>query len=437
MNTVLLLVKKNFMGFINDRPALILTFVVPAVLILIFGNIFGGGSSPRGKQPVIFVNKSGSEISKLIEKKLEESKEIYLVKTFHDENRGGEIPFDEETAKNYVREGKISSALVLPEDSFADTSSALKLKFYYDPKNEIEYSILQGTIQKTIMTEIPSIFPLLMKRKVKNLLGNDSTKTFFKSVSNLMGNYFDISADSLFDKMTSGNVSDAINDTSKAKNMMDSIIKIESEQLVGNEISNPGVTRIVGGWAVMFLMFSLTGIITAFFEEKSTGCIKRLLCSPVKRSHILWGKFIFALLVGAVQLLVLFILSWLFFGVDIFSNFGNLLIVVIMSSGAAVSFGMFITAVAKTQSQASGLATLLILTMSALGGAWFPVSLLPEWMQTISKLTITYWSIEAFLQVLWRGADFSGIAFDVLILFSIAFIVNYYSFIRFRKGRVI
>ena len=102
-----------------------------------------------------------------------------------------------------------------------------------------------------------------------------------------------------------------------------------------------------------------------------------------------------------------------------------------------VLVGMFIVAIAKTPSQAGGISTLIILTMSALGGSWFPVTLLPDWMQSISKLTITYWSVEAFMQVLWRNVDFTGIAFHVFILFSIAFIVNYYSFIRFRKGKVI
>jgi len=214
-------------------------------------------------------------------------------------------------------------------------------------------------------------------------------------------------------------------------------LKFETIQLVGENLENPGVTRIVGGFAVMFLLFSLSGIISAFFEEKNFGCIKRLLCSPVKRSHILWGKYFFSLIIGIIQLLVLFLIAWAAFDVDVFSNFFNLLIVIVVSAAAAVAFGMLITAVSKTQDQASGLSTLFILTMSALGGAWFPVTLLPEWLQSLARVTITYWSVEAFLQVLWRNSSFSGIMFNVFILASAAFIANYYSFIRFRKGKVI
>jgi ABC-2 type transport system permease protein len=73
--------------------------------------------------------------------------------------------------------------------------------------------------------------------------------------------------------------------------------------------------------------------------------------------------------------------------------------------------------------------------MSAVGGAWFPIFLLPDWMQSIARGTLTYWAVEGYIQVLWRGADFAAIAFNILILFSIAFIINFYSLIRFRQGK--
>ena len=125
-----------------------------------------------------------------------------------------------------------------------------------------------------------------------------------------------------------------------------------------------------------------------------------------------------------------------YYAYDIYSNLLNLMIVIIASSAAAVSFGMLITSFAKSINQASGLSTLLILVMSAVGGAWFPIFLLPEWMQSLARGTLTFWSVEAFIQVLWRGAGFSGIAINILILLSIAFIINFYSLLRFRKGKV-
>jgi len=185
---------------------------------------------------------------------------------------------------------------------------------------------------------------------------------------------------------------------------------------------------------MMFLLFSLTGAATSMFEEKQEGTLKRILCMPISRSQILWSKYLYSIMLGLVQLMVLFFFSWILFDVSVFSNFGNLMIVMVASAAAAVSFGMAITSVAKTLSQASGFSTLFILVMSALGGSWFPVSLLPDWMQHLSKATITYWSVEAFLQVLWRQADFMAILPNVLVLLLIALLINSYALIRFQKG---
>ncbi len=440
MKTIYNLVIKDVIRFLNDKPSVILTFVVPMALIVIFGSIFGGSGGPRGKVNIILVNESNTPISRMLESKLDSAKSLRIIKKYLPEDGKDSLKFDETIAKEYVKTGKISAAVVMPQDFFTDTSSTLRFKFYYDPKNEIESSIIQGQMQQTIMTQVPRLIPVLMRRQAVEYIGSDSTAMFVRSLGTIVENYFDVSADSFIQSLTNIDTTDLMQsyggDSSEKNQMMGNFIKFESEQLVGQEISNPGLTRSVGGWAIMFLLFSLTGAATSLFEEKQEGSLKRLLCMPVSRSQILWSKYIYTMLLGIVQLYVLFIFSWAFFDVDVFSNFLNLFIVIIASVAAAVSFGMLITSVAKTINQANGISTLVILIMSAVGGSWFPVTLFPDWMQAISKATLTYWSVEAFLQVLWRQAPFSAIAPNVLILLFIAFLINAYALVRFKNGKV-
>jgi ABC-2 type transport system permease protein len=276
-----------------------------------------------------------------------------------------------------------------------------------------------------------------MQRKISAHYGNNQGEKYFKGISKLSQEYLHISADSLYNSMTdldSASLKQASSDSSNDNKFFSGIVNFDSQQLVGQKIVNPGLTRTVGGWAMMFLLFSLTAASTSLFEEKQEGTLKRLLCMPVNRTQILWSKYIYAIIIGIVQLLVLFIFSWVFFDVEIWANFFNLLIVIFAS--AAVAFGMLITSFVSSLSQANGISTLLILIMSAVGGSWFPTSILPNWMQLISKATITYWSVEAFLQVLWRHCSFSGIALNVVILLLIAVLVNSYALIRFKKGMI-
>ncbi len=438
MKNIILLIKKDIIRFTKDKPAMLLTFIVPAVLIVIFGNIFGGGGGSARKANVILVNDCGNEISRMFEKKLNDSESLNILKEYTEED-GKKVIFTEDKAKEFIKSGKVRAALIMPQDFYADTSSGLKFKLYYDPRNEIESAIIQGSLQKTLMMGLPGLFPKLLQKKAGSLLGAEKGGKFNKSMAGLIGKYFNIDPEKVLDPEiipdSSGKQPDST--AGEGSNILSGLVKIEKEQLVGQEVKNPGVTRIVGGWAIMFLLFTLTGAATSLFEEKQEGSLKRLVCMPIKRSELLWSKYIYSILLGIFQLLILFLFSWILFDVDIFSNFFNLVIVIAASASAAVAFGMIITSFAKSLAQANGLATFIILIMSAVGGSWFPVSLLPDWMQMIAKFTLTYWSVEAFLQVLWAGAGFADIAFHILILVSMAVIINFYSLLRFRSGKVI
>jgi ABC-2 type transport system permease protein len=219
-------------------------------------------------------------------------------------------------------------------------------------------------------------------------------------------------------------------------NFLNNIVSIENQQLIGKEMKNPWATRSVGGWGVMFLMFTLTATSSSLFDERRSGVLLRMLTSPVSRTQILWNKYIFNMSLGIIQLLFMFVFGWLMFQIDIFSNFLNLMLVIIAASVACTALGMLIAAFSQTRQQANGLGTLLILSMSSIGGAWFPTSFMPPTIQFFSKLTVVYWTIEGFMEVLWRGVGFMSILPHLSILLGIGAVFNIISVRQFRKGHI-
>lgn len=440
MKTLLRLIEKDITRFLKDKPGFVLTFVVPMVLIIIFGSIFGDNGSPRGKSSIILVDESNTLVSRLIVSRLDSSETIRPVKSYRSEETQKEVKFTETSAMKWVKEGKFAAAIVMPEDFFTDTSTAVKFKFYYDPKNEIESAMIRGDLEQNIMSQIPRLLPVLIQRNALSALGRDSVKTIIRKIGGVLDRYLDIPVDTFVNRtmnIDSSSLYSKSVGTSKDGNILSRIVKFDSKQLVGEQISNPWLTRTVGGWAVMFLLFSLTGAANSLFEERQEGTLKRLMCMPLTRTQILLGKYLYTMLLGVVQLSVLFFFSWVFFRVDIFSNFFNLFIVIICSVAAAVSFGMLITSVAKSLSQAASISTLVVLIMSAVGGSWFPTSILPDWMQVLSKATITYWSVEAFQQVLWRQSSIGPIMINIFVLLTIALLINSFALIRFKKGNIL
>jgi len=434
LKTILHLVKKDYILFWKDKMSVSLTFVIPIVLIFIFGKVFSGSSGPE-KIELGFINNSTAPIADKLEKTLDTTKTFKLIKTYKDE-KGNEVKFDTNTIKRYVTTGKFSSALVIPRDAYNDTSFGLKLKFYYDPKNDLEMQVVEGVLQRTIMQSVPEIFGLSMQRQSNNFLGREKGTMFNTEMAKVIGKYFDVDTSKILSNMRNPQMQTQKDTGSKQFNFFDNILNLEKHQLVGTEVSNPWATRSVGGWAMMFLLFSITGAASSLFDEKKSGVVLRILASPVTRTQILWSKYIYNMTLGIIQLMIMFIAGMLLFNIDIFSNFLNLFILIIASSFACTGFGMFLSSVSRTSQQANGWGTLLILTMSAIGGSWFPISFMPQYIQFFSKLTLVYWSVDGFLTVLWRGAGFTEVLPNILILLGIALVINIISIYNFRKGHV-
>lgn len=430
MRTVLKLFVKDYTLFFRDKVALSLTFLIPVVLIFIFGKVFGGLESGIEHLQVGFINNSTAPVAQKLEKVLDSTKNFLLVKKYKDD-KGNVIQYDTNVMKNHIRAGKFSSALIIPEDAFTDTSKSLKLKFFYDPKNEFEMQLVDGMLQKIIMQQIPELFQKSMMRQAETDLGKEKGSSFNSEIARTVNKYYKIDTSLIL-----SDIPDSQNDTGRAENIFGNIVNIEKQQLVGKEIANPMATRSVGGWAMMFLLFTITGSATSLLDEKKSGVMIRILSAPVTRSHILWSKYLFNMSLGIIQLSVMFLFGFILFKIDIFSNIFNLILIVLAASSACTAFGMLLASLVKTTKQADGWGTLLILMMSAVGGAWFPVSFMPQTIQFFSKLTIVYWSVEGFLAVLWRGAGFTDIWQYLVILVGISVAINIWSVYNFKRGNV-
>lgn len=432
MKTILKLFKKDYTLFVKDKVALSLTFIIPVVLIFIFGKVFSNAGSGVENLKLGFINSSTAIVAKKLEKVLDTTKTFALVKTYKDD-KGNVIPYDTNIIKNHIKSGKFSSALIIPEDAYTDTSKSLKLKFFYDPKNEFEMQLVEGMLQQIIMNQLPEIFNKSMIRSAETNLGKEKGSSFNSDIARTISKYYNID--------TSKILNPDLNQTSDSSNagagqFFKNMINIEKQQLVGKDIANPMATRSVGGWAMMFLLFTITASATSLLDEKKSGVMIRILSAPVTRIHILWSKYLFNMSLGIIQLSVMFLFGFIIFKIDIFSNFANLILIILASSTVCTAFGMLLASIVKTTKQADGWGTFLILMMSAVGGAWFPVSLMPESIQFFSKLTIVYWSVEGFLAVLWRQAGFMDIWHYLAILFGISIVVNLFSIYKFKRGNV-
>lgn len=439
MHLILTLLRKDLLNFGKDRVAVGLTFLVPVVLIYLFGQVFGVARTSSGPVgiPLAIVNESAApEIATLVAA-LKREAAFRIVEDAPDA-AGARVALTEERVRADFKANEYRFALVFPADA-TERGVALRIKFLTNPRNDIETQTVTGLLQKTIYTEVPALLLRSMRGQAAEFIGAERTDKFYAEMAGSVSRAFGYDETKVREAMRRGEMPGLTGasggaGSAGAAGFLDRMIKIETEQLAGAQVKNVGATRAVGGWAMMFLLFALSGTATALFEEKKAGLFLRLLSSPVRRAHLLWSKYLFGIGLGLVQLLTLFFAGRVMFGIDVTSNFGNLVVICLAAATACTAFGMLLAAVTRTPAAAQGLATLLILTMSAVGGAWFPTSFMPEFIQQVSKLTVVYWSMEGFAQVLWAGSSLVDLLPILGILTGIAAGVMALAVWRFNRG---
>ncbi len=455
MRTILILIRKDFSLFIRDKASVSLTFIVPIALIYIFGQVFGINRKDTGPSGIPFAVVNASDNSaavRLVDAlKAESAFRVVTEFTRPDDSRR---PLTEDDLRPLMKENKFRFALVIPPDLIAEKRLGLRLKILSNPRNDIETQTVNGILQKVIFSNVPELLGQSLQSSARDLLGQPGLKNFNSRIARAVTDSFGGDPAVIERDLADGNFGlrrlDTLDEAQPAagaaaapapastprQDYFSQIVKIETEQVVGQDVKAPAATRVVGGWAMMFLLFALSGSATSVFDEKKAGLYLRLLAVPVRRSDILISKFCWGVMIGLVQLVTLYLAGQFMFGINILGHLPNLLVLCLAAAAACTAFGMLLSAIAPTPQAASGLATFLILMMSAVGGAWFPISFMPDFIQTIAKFTIVYWSMEGFAQVLWAGDSFVEILPTVGILTGIAAGVMAVAIWRFNKGRM-
>ena len=76
---------------------------------------------------------------------------------------------------------------------------------------------------------------------------------------------------------------------------------------------------------------------------------------------------------------------------------------------------MLIAAILKTPGQIASVGSAVMLIFGLLGGSFFDITMLPKWVQTISKISPNAWGMQGFLS-LTRGGDMNSILTPVIAL---------------------
>ena len=402
---MLTLLRIGWMNLKRDRVAQALTFLLPILFFSIFASVFGGrGGDSTPRVSVAVADEDRSEFSGRVIAALQKEKALRL----RVDGDNGSV-LDRAAAEGLVRNGDVPVAIVIPKgigESFGQlgfSSSGPPIQMLADPSDPIAPQMVQGLLQKVVMTAAPD---LVMQGGMKQFEKHAGALTpeQRKAVDEWIPT---LKADA--GGTTGGGGAGGSGGMGIAVNVVD---VMRNDDRKGSLIS-----FYAAGIGVMFLLFSsVGGAGGALLEEAESGTLERLLSTNIGMTGVLIGKWLFLSLIGFAQLTVMFLWGRVAFGLPLFSHIPGFVVMTVVTAAAAAALGLVLASLARTRAQLSGFSTILILTMSALGGSMFPRFLMSETMQKMGLLTFNGWALDGYLKVFWRNAAVWELWPQVLVL---------------------
>ena len=186
-----------------------------------------------------------------------------------------------------------------------------------------------------------------------------------------------------------------------------------------------------------YFSFVLIGIaFTRFFQlavdtfsgsikrAQMAGCLEAILSSQTDTQTIVLLSSLYSFFSAGIQLFFMFAIGAFFFGFDlsninIFASF----LVLLISLLTFMSLGILSAAGTVIFKQGEPIAWLFGAFSALLGGAMFPISVMPHWLQIISKVFPITYSLDALRLAVLKGYSVAMLSNQLITLVSMSIVL--------------
>lgn len=191
---------------------------------------------------------------------------------------------------------------------------------------------------------------------------------------------------------------------------------------------SPELARFRGGYfefvlvGMMVTSFTLVGLQTfaqSLATEQSLGTLEILLASPTRVGNLLAGALVVPLAMTAVEIVLYLILGIGVVGVG-FSLVGALLAfpLLVLTVATFCAFGILSASFIVLTKRGDPITVVLAQGTAFLGGAYFPVTLLPEPLQLVARITPGYYGIRGIREALLSAAGPAELFDELTVLIA-------------------
>lgn len=396
----------------RDMGGISLIFLMPILLVVIMALVqdapFKDFKQTQFKTLLLDYDKGN--VSQKLKQGLESTKQFELIEKINNQE------LSIESAKKEIKNGKYSFAIVIKNGVSAEIVNS---------GNLIANHIAQ---QMGIQNKMPN----RTSRDTNNieLIFDPTAKPTFKmAISNALEKLIEkIQSEIILDRIS------AINPNKDSTNHFDfekTMNQVKVQEIgVGRE--NKYIQKInsvqhnVPSWSIFGIFFMILIISENLIVERNSGSWTRIKLISGNLTDIFIGKILFFVILGIIQfyfMMLIGIFAMPLLGLDSL-NIGNhpfaLFTMAFSISLCAATIGILLGIVFNSGNQALPVGAISVVILSAIGGVWIPLEILPPLLQKISYISPMRWSLQGINNILLRDEGIQSITSSIGVLITIS-----------------
>lgn len=384
---ILAMLRVMTLGLLRDRGALVLAFVLPPAIFVIFASIFSATTSDKLDLKVAVAQFSSTQASQRLEKALRQERTFEVI---------GPVRSNRAEVESLVKQGAADVGLVIRGE--IDDTGAAPFEVLVEPSKLMAGSIVSGRVQELVARQLPD---LLLSR----------TAITFQSV---VGTFTPEQSARLAAAIEAGAR------VSEAQAATNAPGLVATASVGSSDSSGATVTYYAGAVAILFLLFASLQSAATLIEERNSGIIDRIAVGPGGSAVVVLGKLLFLTIQGVIQVGLIFIVAQLIYEVDVTRRLDLWLLITVAAALGASGLALAVATACTTKQQAQTVSTFVVLICSAVGGSMVPRFMMPEFLQSIGRFTPNTWAIEAYYGVFWRHETLSDVIPEIVSLVAMA-----------------